>query len=616
MSKRDRWRRERRPRRRPPKGVVRPLPPIEITPPPAEPRPVEEATEGPIAAEPPPPAPEEPPTPPPAPPRPERDLFLIIVLIVLAALSFLPALSGEFVWDDTALIVDNGIIRSPANTSAIFGSPFLAERPNSYHPVATLTYMTDYQVWRLNPNGYHTTNLTLHLIATLLVYVVAMQLLGRRAMAFAAGAVFAVHPVHVQAVAWVAARPQLVATCLALFSFLCYTYYVSSFEDLSDPRRRHPAYYWLSLIAFILALFAHAAAAALLILLPLYEVVLARRRLALKKGGRVLVPYIGFAAGGCLYLFARWSALGGHLAIGFDAKLWPAHIYTCFGFAVRAVELLLLPVREQLYIPVVLVQTPLRADVIIAAAAMAVLVALIVRARALAPVVAFAAWWSLLTLAPSLNLIPLSQPQFGERNLYLPSVGVALILGWAVVGMSDLAAARSRRLLRSLIIGAFAVAVAVSMVAAQRRSGWYRDDITFFKQMARTEPNLFLPHYNLGNAYLLRGDAKAAIEEYERALAVHASSRAYYNEGQAYMVLSQYDEAVAAYRAGLALDPRSRLIARALYEAMQAASRKEGKPAKPTGLKPGDRGFYDLLGKTPPKERAAPGRTPPLRKAQ
>jgi len=608
VSKRDRWRRERRPRRRPPKGVIRPLPPIEITPLPPEPHPIEVTPEEPAT-------PEPPVAQAPAPPRPERDLWLVIVLIVLAALSFLPALSGQFVWDDTALVVDSGLIRSPANIGAIFSAPFLAARPNSYHPVATLTYMTDYQVWRLNSTGYHTTNLTLHLIATLLVYAVAMQLLRRRAMAFAAGAVFAVHPVHVQAVAWIAARPQLVATCLALFSFLCYAYYVSSFEDVSDPRRRHPGYYWLSLVAFILALFAHAAAAALLVLVPLYEVTLARRRLDLKKGGRALVPYIGFVVGGCLYLLARWWALGYHLAIGFDARLWPAHIYTSFGFAVRAIELLLLPIRGQPYVAVELIQTPLRADVITAAAAIAVLVLLVIRVRAMAAVVAFAAWWSLLTLAPALNLIPLSQPQFGERDLYLPSVGVALIVGWAVVGLSDLAVAQGRRRLRSVIIVAFAIAVGVSMVAAQRRSGWYRDEITFFKRMARTEPNLFLPHYNLGNAYLVRGDARAAIEEYERALAVHSSFRAYYNLGRAYTLLGQYDNAVAAYRAALALDPHSRLIAQALYEALRAASRKGGQPARPTGLRPGERGFYDVLKGMLEKERAAPGRTPPQTEA-
>jgi hypothetical protein len=603
MNKRDRWRRERRPRRRPPKGAIRPLPPIEITSSPPEPPPVEVTPKEPAVP--------ETPVPPPAPSKPERDLWLVIALIVLAAIPFLPTLSAEFVWDDTPLVEDSDLIRSPANIGAIFGAPFLGARPNSYHPLATLTYMTDYQVWRLNPTGYHTTNLTLHLIATLLVYVVALQLLRRRAMAFAAGAAFAVHPVHVQAVAWIAARPQLVATCLALFSFLCYTYYVSSFEDVSDPRRRHRAYYWLSLVAFVLALFAHAAAAALLVLVPLYEATLARRRLDLHKGSRRLVPYAGFVVGGCIYLLARWWALGYHLVVGFDVRLWPAYVYTFFGWAVRAIELLLLPVRSQPYFAVELMPSPLRLDVLTAAAAIVIIVLLAIRVRAIAAVVAFAAWWSLLTLVPVLNLIPSSQPQFGERDLYLPSVGVAIIVGWAVVGLSDLAIARGRRWLRAAAIVVFAIAVALSMIVAERRSGWYHDNVTLFRQMARAAPNLFLPHYNLGNEYLMRGDARAAIAEYERALALRSSAKASYNLGQAYMLVGQYDKAVAAYRAALALNPNSQIIAQGLYEALRASSNKAGRPATPTGLKPGDRGFYDLLGKTPQTGRAAPGRTSP-----
>ncbi|UCH34963.1 MAG: tetratricopeptide repeat protein [Armatimonadota bacterium] len=522
-----------------------------------------------------------------APPfAPGRDVWLVICLLVLAGAAFLPALSGDFVWEDRPLVVDSGLIRSPGDILAVFNRSFLSARPNSYHPLATLTYLTDFQVWRVNPVGYHTTNLTLHLIATLLVYVVGTQLLRRRDMAFAAGALFAVHPVHVQSVAWIAARPQLLATCFALFALLAYGHYVESFNNATAPRRRTRIRYWMSVVAFTLALFAHAAAAALVVLLPLYEVLVARRRLDVQKGVLAVRPYLGFAAGIGLYLLARWWALGYHLAVGLDVSAWPAYLYAMPLWGIRAIELLLLPVRSQPYLAAELISTPLRVDVIIAVAAIVVLVVLIVRVRSQSPAVAFASWWVLLPLGLVLNPLPLPAPQLAERSLYLPSAGIAIIVGWAVVSAADAAASRGRGRLRTLVILCFAGIIIAAASLSWSRIAWYREDITLFSHMARAAPTRALPHFNLGNAYLMRGDAARAIEEYRRAIAVRPTEKAYHNLGNAYLAAGRYEEAQDAYRRALALNPLARASATALTRAREAQLAEEGSAeaeAAPTG---------------------------------
>jgi tetratricopeptide (TPR) repeat protein len=503
----------------------------------------------------------------------------------LAAVSYLPVLSAEFVWDDYALIVDNPLVRRFSDIAAIFGQPFLAARPNAYHPLVALTYLTDFQVWRLDPVGYHTTNLTLHLVATLLVFTIAAQLLRRRDMAFAAGAVFAAHPVHVQSVAWVAGRPQPLATCLALFAFLAYSYYVQSFAGPANARRRTLAYYWLGVLAFTLGLFAHASVAALLALLPLYEATLARQRLSVHRRAWFVLPYLGFVAGGALYLLGRRWALGYQLAPGLDVAAWPAHLYTAPLWAVRALELLILPVRSQPYYPVALLDTPLRLDFLTAAAALAVVITLAVRASTVSPVVAFAAWWTLLTLIPVLNFIPLPTPQFAERDLYLPSVGLAIILGWAVISATACAAARGRRWMRALIVAVFAAAIGLGIGASRQRALWYRDEVTLFTRMVRAAPGSALAHFNLGGAYLVRGDTKAAIREYRRAIALRPTARAYHNLGNAYMAAGSYGEAAEAYRAALLVEPGSQASAQGLRKALEAQGAEvtpnAGGPAKP-----------------------------------
>jgi tetratricopeptide (TPR) repeat protein len=575
MSHRDRWRRERRPRRRPPKGATRPLP----------------ADLASRAA--PPPEPEPPPAPPPSQeiiPQPReipqfasaKDIWLVVALLVLAAVTFLPSLTGDFVWEDYALIVDNPLVRNLSDIGTIFSRPFLAARPNSYHPLVTLTYLADYQVWRLNPEGYHTTDLTLHLIATLLVYAAAMVLLRRRVMAFVAGALFAVHPVHVQAVAWTAGRAQPLATCLALFSFLAYVSYVGSSGKGEDARRRRSWYYGLALLAFTLALFAHAAACALLVLLPLYELALSRQRLnGRARPLQFALPYIGLAAGGGIYLLARWWALGFQLAPGLDLAAWPSHLYTIPLWAVRSLELLLLPVYSVPYYAAILVRTPLRVDVLTALAAVVVVVILVVRLRVIAPAAAFASWWALLMLAPTLNLVPV-EARFAERDLYLPSAGIAMLAGWAVIGLYDTVPLRHRGWLRGAVILVLAWVVALGVVVSWQRGSWYRDEVAFFTRMTQAEPRLAMGHFNLGNAYMLRGDAAAAVSEYRRALRLRPTARIYHNLGNAYMAEGQYAEAADAYREALAREPTSQASADALVRALQA---ERGKPT-PRGSTP------------------------------
>jgi len=613
MRHHDRRHGKRRPRGRPGRGEIQPPPADLIIPPPPEAElpaegaqptethelpaaserraPTPEAAPAPLATQAPAaeaqPAPPEPP-PPAFAPGANPDLWLVVALLVLAAVAFLPALSGDFVWDDHELVQDNPLLRSAANIPAIFQRSFLAARPNSYHPLATLSYLTDYQVWRLNPEGYHTTNLTLHLVATLLVYVIATVLLRRRDMAFAAAALFAVHPVHIPTVAWVAARPQLLATCFALFALLAYTYYVGSFQEDPGLRRRAPIYYWLAVVAFTLALFAHAAAAALLILLPLYEIALARQRLARGAGARLFLPYLGFAAGGVLYLVARWSALGYHLAVGFDVGAWPAHIYTAVVFGVRAIGLLILPVQSQIYHLPQLIATPLRVDFLVALAAMIVIITVAMRLRLASAAAALGAWWALLSLALTLNLIPLPDPQYSERDLYLPSVGMAIVLGWAFVRAGDFALARRLKWLLAVTGVLFAAAIGAGVGVSWQRSAWYRDDVALFSRMVRSAPGLALPHFDLGNAYLVRGETGRAIREYRLALKIRPGANIFHNLGNAYMDEGRYEEAVDAYRNALALNPESRASADALTQALRAQRGELGarRPSKADAAPP------------------------------
>jgi len=141
------------------------------------------------------------------------------------------ALRNGFVRDDQILIVENETIRSldaliPNLTSEFFyfeRSPLLAEKRGYYRPLVTVSYLVGYAWWNLNPTGYHATNLSLHILATVLVYVVLRSLPMGRTSAWLAGALFATHPVHTESVSRIAGRTDVLASVFflaALYGYL------------------------------------------------------------------------------------------------------------------------------------------------------------------------------------------------------------------------------------------------------------------------------------------------------------------------------------------------------------------------------------------------------------
>ena len=144
---------------------------------------------------------------------------LLIALVSVAV--FANTLSSRFLnYDDPWQIINNPYVRSlsAANLWHILTRSIY----QLWLPTKTISYALDYAVWGLDPRGYHATNVLLHALASVLVFLVARQLLRRRLWAVVAAALFALHPVHVEAVAWLSARKDLLSTVLLLVSVLTF----------------------------------------------------------------------------------------------------------------------------------------------------------------------------------------------------------------------------------------------------------------------------------------------------------------------------------------------------------------------------------------------------------
>ena len=158
----------------------------------------------------------------------KKPAVLSIVVIFSSLAIYINSLGGDFIWDDIEQIVENPAIKDIGNIPSFFTSDLwrLISNPTIgsyyYRPFFLLSLAVDYNLWKLNPFGYHISNLILHAISSFMVYLVGRRLFSNHMAAFIGSMLFAVHPVHVESVAWVSGRTDPMAALFFLLSFYLY----------------------------------------------------------------------------------------------------------------------------------------------------------------------------------------------------------------------------------------------------------------------------------------------------------------------------------------------------------------------------------------------------------
>ena len=154
----------------------------------------------------------------------KNNIFIITLIIILTALSYINTLHNSFVYDDNTYVVENRQIRSISNIPKAFISSYPpdAKEQGLYRPLVTISYIFDYAVWGLNPKGFHLTNLILHILTSIIIYLLALEILKKSWPSLIAALIFALHPVHTEAVTWVVGRAEVMAGLFYFLSFLLY----------------------------------------------------------------------------------------------------------------------------------------------------------------------------------------------------------------------------------------------------------------------------------------------------------------------------------------------------------------------------------------------------------
>src|SRR5204863_8480685 len=181
-----------------------------------------------------------------------RALIFAVVLIAVTIFAYRPAWHGGFLWDDDAYIINNELLTAPDGWQRIW---FSLDSPSQYFPFTYSTFRIEHALWGLNTTGYHWVNLLLHIGNALLVWAVLARL--RVPGAWLAAAIFALHPVQVESVAWITERKNVLMGVFFLLMLIAWVAF------LDEKTKRPWLYYGLALILYLLALSAKTTACTL-----------------------------------------------------------------------------------------------------------------------------------------------------------------------------------------------------------------------------------------------------------------------------------------------------------------------------------------------------------------
>ncbi len=415
-----------------------------------------------------------------------------------------------------------------------------------WQPLTWLSHMVNFELFGMHPAGHHATNVLLHLANALLFFELLRRLTGAPGRSAFAAALFALHPLRAESVAWVAELKDVLAGTLGLLSLHAYATWARG------GRRRH---YVLSSAWLALGLMAKPTLVTLPFLLLLLDHWPLRRWNAWRQTGRRVLeklPHLGLAlAASVVTLLVQQPAMQAARAVPLGARLANAAL-ACATYLRKAVWPSDLAAHyAHPYLPGVGGSPPAAWEVAACALGLAVLTALALRSAA--PRYARVGWlWYLGGLVPMIGLVQVGTQALADRYTYLPLLGLAVIAAWG-----------GRDLLRRLgpsgerLAPALAGAVAAALAAAAFvQVGVWRDSTSLFERAVALEPRNVVANSNLGRAYEVDGRLDEAIARYRQALAVNPVYwAAHFNLGNALRQQDRLDEAAHHYRRVLDLQP-------------------------------------------------------------
>ena len=447
--------------------------------------------------------------------------YLIYALLVVGILAVFWRVTGFALinYDDGTYVTENHDLRLGLTGKGIRWA-LTAVVSNNWHPLTLISYLLNYQIGRFDPQGYHLLNLLLHMANSLLLFLVLNKMTGFRWRSAFAAALFAIHPFHVESVAWVAERKDVLSGLFWMLTMWAYINYT---------KRPGIKSYLPVVLAFALGLMSKP----MLVTLPLALLLLdfwplgrfsadSDKRRAFSNYRKLLwekAPLFGLSAVSSIITFVV-QRRGGSVA---DFETYPigVRIANAVVSYVRYIGKTFWPQKLAVFYPHPGDSLPLW-QVMGSGLLLVCITYLLIRAARRYPYAAVGWLWYVITLAPVIGIVQVGAQAMADRYTYVTLIGIFIAVAWGIPELlwkAD-ASARGCRHPRVLISGAAGIAILALMYCAYVQVGYWRNNITLFRHALNATSNNFLANLNLASALQLGERPNEAIGYYRQALQI------------------------------------------------------------------------------------------------
>ena len=465
-----------------------------------------------------------------APPAQRR--YAICALLIVVLLAYWPVYKNGFVYDDLEYVTANPHVQHGITWDEIKWS-LTSLQSSNWHPLTWMSHMLDGQLYGPNALGHHATNLIFHLANVLLLFAFLSRTTGAFWPSAFVAALFGVHPLHVESVAWVSERKDVLSTFFWLLTMLAYVRY---------SKRSSLGNYGLVVGLFILGL----ASKPMLVSLPFVLLLMDYWPLGrMQKQGmrRILVeklPLFLLAAGSSMITYFAQRQGG---ALGTTERFpMGVRIANALVSYVSYIQKMFWPVKLTAFYPHPGSSLPLW-EAAAAGIALILLTILLLRAGRSRPYLAVGWLWYLGTLVPVIGLVQVGSQALADRYAYIPLIGLFVAVTW---GIGEFLRGKA------VAVGACAVLLVFAVLTRMQLPYWH-DDITLYEHAIAVTRDNYVAHVNLGTVLK---DQNESINHYREAITIKPDGfLAYHNLGSVLAEQGKLDEAIPYFRKAIRLHP-------------------------------------------------------------
>jgi protein O-mannosyl-transferase len=469
------------------------------------------------------------------------------VCLVLAAMTF--AVFGQTLWhqfvnfDDNDYVYENPVVERGLTAKGLVWA-FTQSHASNWHPLTWLSHELDCQFYGLRPGGHHLTSVLLHTATVILLFLVLRVMTGSLCRSTFVAALFAIHPLRVESVAWVAERKDVLSGLFFMLTIGAYVRYVKEFKVQSS---KFKVFYGLCVVLFVFGLMSKP----MLVTLPMVLLLLDYWPLQrAETAGRLVmekIPLLAFSAVACVVtLWAQRETIEPLTFYSLPLRLGNA-LCSCMVYLGQMVY----PAGLAAFYPYPLNGLS-RWEVVLAALLLAGFFTAAMRQRRRQPWLLVGWLWYLVMLLPVVGVLQTGDQAHADRYTYLPQIGIYVAATWL---MAECAA--KWHVGRAAIGGLMTAVLGVLMICAWKQTAYWNDSETLWTHALGCTKENAVAHVNLSVVLLKQGRLDEAMTHCQIALQINPNfAEAHNNLGLLLVRKGRYDEAITQYHIALGIEPQ------------------------------------------------------------